>query len=156
MRISASCEILSIECARTITILWSIRIPLVTRNGNVKTLEEALEGRLTVDLDNLMVRCFAGVSETLFPPGTINAEIYELARHHAEKEFLFVGQQERLREAYSFLQSKLAWKWSLPPEVMNRGSYSREDAVTDVEAALIRRFNSWDFKLYEYILEIFP
>jgi hypothetical protein len=40
--------------------------------------------------------------------------------------------------------------------MMNRGSYSREDRVADADAALIKRFNSWDFKLYEHILEIFP
>jgi hypothetical protein len=136
--------------------LVEYKSPLVARDGNVKTLEEALEGKLTIDLDNLMVRCFAGVSETQFPPGTINAEIYEFARHHVEKEFLYIGQQERLADAYSFLQAKLGWNWSMPPEIMNRGSYSREDRVADADAALIKRFNSWDFKLYEHILEIFP
>jgi hypothetical protein len=129
---------------------------IVADDGRIKTLEEMLEGKLTVDLDNLMVRCFAGVSETHFPAGTINAEIYELARHHVEKEFLYIGQQERLADAYSVLQAKLGWNWSLPPEMMNRGSYSREDRVPDGDAALIKRFNSWDFKLYEHILEIFP
>jgi hypothetical protein len=130
--------------------------PLVARDGHIKTLEEVLEGKLTVDLDNLMVRCFAGVSETQFPAGTISAEIYELARHHAEKEFLYIGQQERLADAYSFLQAKLGWNWGLPPEMMNRGSYSREDRVAEADAELIKRFNSWDFKLYEHILELFP
>ncbi|MGI8960750.1 MAG: DUF4118 domain-containing protein [Bryobacteraceae bacterium] len=130
--------------------------PLVASDKHIKTLEEVLEGGLTVDLDNLMVRCFAGVNEKHFPPGTINGEIYELARHHAEKEFLYIGQQERLREAYLFLQEKLGWNWSLPPEMMNRGSYSREDRLVDSDAELIQRFNSWDFKLYEHILEIFP
>jgi Domain of unknown function (DUF4118)/Sulfotransferase family len=130
--------------------------PIVARNGHVKSLEEVLEGKLTVDLDNLLVRCFAGVNERHFPPGTINAEIYELARHHAEKEFLYIGQQERLADAYSCLQEKLGWHWRLPPEMMNRGSYSREDRMADAEAALIKRFNSWDLKLYEHILEIFP
>ncbi|MGI9072310.1 MAG: DUF4118 domain-containing protein [Bryobacteraceae bacterium] len=130
--------------------------PIVADHGRIKTLEEMLEGKLTVDLDNLMVRCFAGVSETHFTAGTINAEIYELARHHAGKEFLYIGQQERLADAYSVLQAKLGWNWSLPPEMMNRGSYSREDRMADADAALIKRFNSWDFKLYEHILDIFP
>jgi hypothetical protein len=136
--------------------LVEYKSPLVARVGDIKTLEDALEGKLTVNLDNLMVRCFAGVSETQFPPGTINAEIYELARHHVEKKFLYIGQQELLADAYSVLQAKLGWNWSLPPEMMNRGSYSREDRMADAEAALIKRFNSWDFKLYEHILEIFP
>ncbi|MGI9074152.1 MAG: hypothetical protein ACR2JB_23205, partial [Bryobacteraceae bacterium] len=136
--------------------LVEYKSPTVTGDSHIKTLEEVLEGKLTVDLDNLMVRCFAGVSETRFPPGTISAEIYELARHHAEKEFLYIGQQERLADAYSFLEAKLGWNWGLSPEMMNRGSYSREDPVADADAALIKRFNSWDFKLYERILEIFP
>jgi hypothetical protein len=136
--------------------LVEYKYPLVARDGHIKSLEEVLEGRLTVDLDNLMVRCFAGVNEKEFPPGTITSEMYELARHRAEKDFLYIGQQERLREAYSFLQAKLGWNWSLPPEVMNRGSYSPEERLGDSDAELIKRFNSWDFKLYEHILEIFP
>ncbi|MFL6353930.1 MAG: DUF4118 domain-containing protein [Bryobacteraceae bacterium] len=136
--------------------LVEYKSPLVVRDEHVKTLEEVLEGRLTVDLDNLMVRCFAGIAETQFPAGTINAEIYEIARRHAEKEFLYIGQQESLREAYSFLQTKLGWNWSLPPEMMNRGSYSREEPLSDADAQLIQRFNSWDFKLYDHILHLFP
>lgn len=129
---------------------------IVFDNGRIKTLEEMLKGKVTVDLDNLMVRCFAGVDEAQFPPGTINAEIYDLARHHAEKEFLYIGQQERLDEAYLFLQAKLGWTWDVPPEMVNRGSYSREGRPADADADLIKRFNSWDFQLYEHILKIFP
>lgn len=130
--------------------------PLVSGERHIKTLEEVLEGKLTADLDNLMVRCFAGVDERDFPPGSINAEVYDLARCHAEYGFLYIGQQERLREAYAFLHAELGWNWSVPPEMMNRGSYSREDHLVDSEAELIKRFNTWDFKLYEHILQIFP
>jgi hypothetical protein len=130
--------------------------PLVACEGRVKTLEEVLEGKLTADLDNLMVRCFAGVDEREFPPGSINAEVYDLARCHAERGFLYIGQQERLREAYSLLREKFGWNWSVPPEMINRGSYSREDHLVHSETELIKRFNTWDFKLYEHILQIFP
>jgi hypothetical protein len=82
--------------------------------------------------------------------------VYDLARCHAEYGFLYIGQQERLREAYAFLHAELGWNWSVPPEMMNRGSYSREDHLVDSEAELIKRFNTWDFKLYEHILQIFP
>jgi hypothetical protein len=130
--------------------------PLTTANGKVKSLEEVLESRVTVNLDNLMVRCFAGVDEKEFPPGSINTEVYDLARRHAEEPSLYVGQQERIGEAYLFLQRKFGWSWTVPPEMMNSGSYSSKEQTGDLDAALIERFNSWDCKLYEHVRKLFP
>jgi hypothetical protein len=129
--------------------------PLTTANGKVKSLEEVLESRVTVNLDNLMVRCFAGVDEKEFPPGSINAEVYDLARRHAEEPSLYVGQQERIGDAYLFLQKKFGWSWSVPPEMMNSGSYSSNEQTGDLDTALIQRFNSWDCKLYEHVRKLF-
>jgi len=136
--------------------LVEFKDPLIVRNGNVKSLQEVLEGRVTANVDNLMVRCFAGVNETKFPPGSIDGEVYELAKHNLENAFVYVGQQERLGEAYAFLQEKLGWSWSLPPETINRGSYASREQMDEVKAGLIRRFNSWDVKLYEHTLKVFP
>jgi hypothetical protein len=129
--------------------------PLLVQDGHAKTLEEALEGRVTANLDNLMVRCFAGVDEKDFPPGSINSEVYDLAVRHAENAFLYIGQQEHLAQAYSFLQAKFGWTWDAPPEIMNPGSYAREEGLGKLEADLIRRFNTWDVQLYEHIRKIF-
>lgn len=130
--------------------------PLVCGNGGIKTLQEVLENGVTANLDNLMVRCFAGVDEKDFPPGSINDEVYDLARQHADKRFMYIGQQEYLAEAYSFLQARFQWTWEIPPEMMNRGSYAREESLSNPETEVIRHFNIWDLKLYEHIRNIFP
>jgi hypothetical protein len=115
-----------------------------------------LESEVTANLDNLMVRCFAGVDEKDFPPGSINADVYDLAALHAEDAFLYIGHQERIGDAYLFLQRKFGWHWSVPPEMVNFGSYTSTEQTGDLDAALIQRFNSWDCKLYEHISGLFP
>jgi hypothetical protein len=130
--------------------------PLVFGNGRIKPLQELLESGITANLDNLMVRCFAGVDEKDFPPGSIDGDVYRMGKRHAENAFMYIGQQERLPEAYSFLQSKFEWAWDIPPEMMNRGSYAGEECLNHPEAEIIGRFNRWDLELYEYIRGIFP
>ncbi len=130
--------------------------PLVLSQGRIRTLREVIEGRFTANLDNLMVRCFAGVDERDFPPGSINTEVYELALRHAEEAFIYIGHQQNLREAYSFLQDKFRWPWSMPPEVLNRGSYATDQPIADSDAELIRESNSWDCQLYGRVLDMFP
>jgi hypothetical protein len=48
---------------------------------------------LSVDLDNLMVRCFGGVDEREYPPGTIDRSLYDLAVHNIRDHFQFIGHQ---------------------------------------------------------------
>jgi hypothetical protein len=136
--------------------LVEFKDPLAVRNGEIKSLEEMFDSRVTTNLDNLMVRCFAGVDEKDFPPGSINAEVYDLAARHAQDAFLYIGDQERIGDAYLFLQQKFGWHWSIPPEMVNSGSYTSTEQTGDLDAALIRRFNMWDCKLYEHIGNLFP
>ena len=130
--------------------------PPVFGNGRAKSLQEVLESGMTANLDNLMVRCFAGVDEKDFPPGSINEDVYDLARGHADNRFMYIGQQEYLPEAYSFLQTRFGWRWEIPPEMMNRGSYAREEALNERDLEAITQSNAWDLKLYEHIRGIFP
>jgi hypothetical protein len=130
--------------------------PLTFSNGEVQRLEEMFESRVTANFDNLMVRCFAGVDEREFPPGSINAEVYDLAKSHAEYAFLHVGQQEGIGDAYLFLQRQFWWSWNIAPEVMNSGSYASQEQMGELDAGLIKRFNIWDCKLYEDVRNLFP
>jgi hypothetical protein len=130
--------------------------PLTLKNGQVQGLKEMLQSGVTANFDNLMVRCFAGVNEKDFPPGSINAEIYDLARCHAEYAFLYVGQQERIRDAYLFLHQQFWWSWTAAPEMMNSGSYASKEQLGEFDAGLIQRFNTWDCKLYEHVRNLFP
>lgn len=136
--------------------LIDVQDPVIAPNGKVKSLEEVLEGRVTVNIDNLMVRCFAGVSERKFPPGSIDRDVYESAKYNLKNVFVHVGQQHRLEEAYSYLEGKLGWNCRFPLETINRGSYASGEQMDDAKAELIRRFNNWDVKLYEEALKLFP
>jgi hypothetical protein len=136
--------------------LVDVKDPVIVPNGKVKSLEQVLEGRVTANTDNLMVRCFAGVSERKFPPGSIDSEVYELAKNNLENVFVYVGQQERLAEAYSNLQAKLGWNGNFDLETINRGSYASGEQMDDAKAELIRQFNAWDVKLYENAVKLFP
>jgi hypothetical protein len=130
--------------------------PVVVLNGKVKSLEEVLEGRLTANLDNLMVRCFAGVNERKVPPGCVGGELYERAKRNLENAFVHVGQQEHLAEAYSYLEERLGWQCGFDLETINRGSYASGEQMDEAKTELIRQFNTWDVKLYEDALKLFP
>jgi hypothetical protein len=130
--------------------------PVVVLNGKVKSLEEVLEGRLTANLDNLIVRCFAGVNERKFPPGCVGGELYERAKCNLENAFVHVGQQEHLAEAHSYLEERLGWEYGFGLETINRGSYASGEQMDEAKTELIRQFNTWDVKLYEDALKLFP
>ena len=117
-------------------------------------LIEAMERRASVNLDNLMVRCFAGVDEREFPPGSIDKGVYDLAVHHLKTAFSFVGHQERSNEAYSALQQQFHWKPNLLPDV-NRNRASAAGDYQDARSA-IEQYNQWDCRLYAEICRIFP
>jgi hypothetical protein len=136
--------------------LIDVQDPVIAPNGKIKSLEEVLEDRVTANIDNLMVRCFAGVSERKFPPGSIDGDVYGIAKYNLKNAFVHVGQQHRLGDAYSYLERKLGWNCTFPLETVNRGSYASGEQMDDVKAELIRRFNNWDVKLYQEALELFP
>ena len=118
-------------------------------------LIEMLERRDTVNLDNLMVRCFAGIDEKDVPPGQINEEVYALAVYHLETDFSFVGYQERASEAYTALQQRFHWKPRAALENVNKGRFSGKQKYESGRAA-IEHFNCWDCRLYAHIRQLFP
>jgi hypothetical protein len=136
--------------------LIEVKDPAIIRDGEIKSLQEALENRMTANLDNLMVRCFAGVNEEKSRAGSINRDVYERAKQHLQDAFVYVGQQEALPAAYAVLKDKLGWQWSIPPETVNRGSYISGEQMDEAKAELIRQFNAWDMKLYEQAIKLFP
>jgi hypothetical protein len=129
--------------------------PEITFDGGVTlSLAEMLERGRTVNLDNLMVRCFSGVAENDVPPRCVDEGVYRLAIDHLRTRFKFVGYQDRTDEAYAALQSQFNWKARPSLEIVNKGERS---GVTLDEAtrAAIKRFNAWDCRLYSKIREFF-
>ena len=119
------------------------------------SLVEALEGHTSVNLDNLMVRCFGGVDEKDVPPGSVDAEVYALALDHLRNAFSFVGHQERANEAYAALRHKFHWKSRPALAAVNRGGLTHEADYESVRPA-IEHFNRWDCRLYAEICRLFP
>jgi hypothetical protein len=113
-----------------------------------------LERHETVNLDNLMVRCFAGVDEKDVPPGYVNQEVYALAVQHLENDFSFVGYQESANEAYLKLQQRFNWKPRAALDSVNKGRFS---AIQKYESArpAIEHFNRWDCQFYAQIRSLF-
>jgi hypothetical protein len=130
--------------------------PEITFDGSAAiSLTEMLELRRTINLDNLMVRCFSGVDENDVPAGHVDQRVYDLAVEHLRTRFKFVGYQDRADEAYTSLQKTFNWKPRASLEVVNKGERNRESPSESVRA-VIEHFNQWDCRLYSKIRELFP
>ncbi|MFL6352481.1 MAG: DUF4118 domain-containing protein [Bryobacteraceae bacterium] len=116
-------------------------------------LTELLERGTTINLDNLMVRCFSGVVKGDVPPGHVNREVYELAVHNLRTSFKFVGYQERSDEAYAALQAQFGWNRRAALEVVNRGR--SDGGCFDSVRKTIEHFNRWDCQLYAEIRRLY-
>jgi len=130
--------------------IWS-HYNFLVRQGEIRSLEELIETKATANLDNMMVRCIAGVDERDVPPGAISGEIFELAVHNLENSFFHVGLQEHMDDAYRCLKEKYGWPGTVLP-VLNRGTYGSRQC-SESEEILVRQFNEWDFKLFERIAQ---
>jgi Domain of unknown function (DUF4118)/Sulfotransferase family len=116
-------------------------------------LAELLERSTTINLDNLMVRCFSGVVKGDVPPGHVNGQVYELALHNLRTSFKFVGYQERADEAYETLKVQFGWQRRGALEVVNRGGGADERFESVRET--IEHFNRWDCQLYAEIRRLY-
>ncbi len=123
-------------------------------NASPALLAELLERRATINLDNLMVRCFSGARKAEVPPGHVNREVYEQALHNLRTSFKFVGYQERSGEAYARLQAEFGWNHRAALELVNRGA--GQDPRFEEVRKTIEHFNHWDCQLYAEIRRVFP
>ena len=126
------------------------------QNGRVTSLPELLETRLTVDFDNMMVRCFAGTDEREFPPGSLTQEIFERACENMRRHFTFIGHQEQSAEAYEWLRRYYGWHAAPELSIVNRGRLRPQVDESVAVLIAIRACNHWDYLLYEEILKVFP
>ncbi len=129
---------------------------LHSAKGKLLGLEEVLAKQPTTDFDNTLVRCFSGVDEREFPPGTLNQEIYERAVENLRNRFAFVGHQEESDRAFGCLQRRYGWYKVSQLSPVNLGTEGGDASEDDAEANVIRDYNSWDCLLYQEILRLFP
>jgi hypothetical protein len=135
-------------------VISEFRYHRKNEDNSPQHLVALLEKEETVALDNLMVRCFSGVSERKVPPGHIDRHVYELAVHNLKTSFSFVGHQEDSETAYRILQERFHWKPG-PLEFVNRGPDGSSEHYESVRLT-IEHFNRWDCQLYSAIKQIFP
>lgn len=119
-------------------------------------LKEVFEQRLTVDFDNAMVRLFSRVDQRIFPPGTLTHDIFDRAVDNLRTAFTFVGHQEASAAAVAKLKERFGWHATAGLEHVNTGNQHYVPEITPRLREAIRRYNHWDYLLYEEILRIFP
>lgn len=115
-----------------------------------ESLEEIFESKSRGDMDNVMVRFFSG--SPYVPVGTVNRDIYEMAKANARLAFPYIGQQTNLHRAYAWLREKLDWRNGSAVPVMNVTEYNSTPQCSEADRKIIRHFNEWDCRLYEDLL----
>ncbi len=147
-------------CARILSqyaYLLQTQPELITdREGHVTGLLEIFEKQLTVDFDNAMVRCFGGVDEREFPPGSLTQAIYERAVRHLHTAFSYVGHQETSEQSYEWLRQHYGWHTTDMLPQVNLGTVRMAQEPNAEQVAAIRHYNRWDYLLFEEILRKFP
>jgi hypothetical protein len=118
-------------------------------------LLKMLETHATTQLDNMMVRCFAGVLEANVPAGAVDRNIYDRAVYNLHRSFRFVGHQEWADDAYANLHNQFGWTARKSLAALNRGERINDQAFDAVRPA-IEHFNRWDCQLYSEICRTFP
>ena len=130
--------------------------PAVLTEGKRRLdLVEALELRVTVDLDNAMVRCFGGIDDNDVPPGTVGYEAYDRALHTLRTAFSFVGHQESADESYAAMQERFDWKAKPTLDVANRNTVTPDLFQQKRIREAVEYHNYWDYLLYQEILRLF-
>ncbi len=125
-------------------------------DGRLLSLEEVCETRLTVDFDNAMVRCFSGVDQRDFPPGSLTREIFDRALRNLRQHFSFVGHQEESGKALQQLRRRYGWSEDTALASVNLGVRAKRADPDEKQRRVVRRYNNWDEMLYGEILQLYP
>jgi hypothetical protein len=129
---------------------------LLSASGSLMSLEEVLERRLAVDFDNATVRCFSGVNQRVFPPGTLTRDIFDRAVHNLRTAFTFVGHQESSGTSFEWLRNHFGWHATAKLEHLNPGTMRSQLEINPGLLAAVRHYNHWDCLFHEEVLRIFP
>ena len=140
--------------------VWSHYLHLVRDNHLAtinrempKPIEQVLEERLSVHLDNLYVRYFSGLDESKLPPGGIDRHIYALALENVQRRNVLLRLQDDLPGAYDSMAEEFGWIRGLECSCINASPDPKFLPGPSQEAA-IRHFNKWDFMLYGEMLRV--
>jgi len=129
---------------------------LVSEDGRFLTLEEVFERRSTVDFDNAMVRCFSGVDQRIFPPGTLTRDVLDLAVRNLRTAFVFVGHQETSAASFAWLRNRFAWHATSGLERVNPNTVPLHSEMDRALLNAIKHYNHWDCLFHQEVLRVFP
>lgn len=118
------------------------------------TLEEYVENKLTVELNNGQTRILAGIGWGA-EFGKCTGTMFEKAKENLETYFTVVGLSERFDDFLELLNRKIGWEI---PEYQNRNVRQRGRGTTGIDCKtleVIRKYNRFDIELYNYARSIF-
>lgn len=131
--------------------------PNLIREGERRlSLEELLERRVSVDLDNALVRCFGGIDDDEVPPGMVDREAYERAVYFLRTAFGLVGHQECAQEFYDALRERFDWRANSQLPTVNRNMTASDLMEQEKIRKAVEYHNRWDYLFYEEVLRLFP
>ncbi|OGI46703.1 MAG: hypothetical protein A2151_06125 [Candidatus Muproteobacteria bacterium RBG_16_65_34] len=109
-------------------------------------LRAYLEQRDHLPIDNGMVRCLSGVTDSV-PLGGCTAEMLEAAKQASDR-FLFVGLSERFDESYALLCKLLDFPVRYCPPTNINPKRPAIETISPEDIATIEQFNRLDRELY--------
>ena len=124
--------------------------PAAVEGGAVKSIQQVMEERQSVHLDNLYVRYLCGLEESVLPPGSIDRETFEQALANARRSDVFIGHQQNLSLMYDQLAQDRGWIRGLQSPRLNL-SPQPGLAPNNAQIQAMKNFNAWDLKLYAAI-----
>jgi hypothetical protein len=118
------------------------------------TLEEYVENKLTVELNNGQTRILAGIGWGA-EFGKCPSTMFEKAKENLETYFTAVGISERFDGFLELLNHKMGWEI---PEYQNRNVRQQNSRATEIDnktLEVIRKYNRFDIELYKYVQSFF-
>jgi hypothetical protein len=120
------------------------------------SLGQCIEGRLTIELDNFMVRCLTGLHRVWTPFGGVTREMLTEAKAHLDS-IAAIGLTERFEESVARFASMFQWPAEIASAVprLNRTRHRLGcDELGASERTAVEGCNQLDIELYEYTLKL--
>jgi hypothetical protein len=118
------------------------------------TLADCFRSRLTIELDNFMVRCLAGSRHIHVPFGGVTSAMLDEAAANLDRIDL-LGLTEHFDKSLARFCAALNWPTPPAPRLNTTSARLRRVDLYDEESALIAEHNRFDAALYRRARELF-
>jgi hypothetical protein len=116
------------------------------------SLAQCLERKLTIELDNFMVRSFTGLHNVWVPFGGVTRDMLAEAKAHLDS-IAALGLTEHFDESLARFAAMFNWPTELtaaPPRLNTTPDRLRADHLSPADRAAIEACNELDLELYNY------